>query len=393
MWQTEALKKPCVALATSWVFPHVGGVSSHMTLLANQLGIKLPQVISSAHIDAYSSTASTRLQSALKRNLRKLLGAETISLRASQLIPIFDSVECDIVHCHDVMATWAAIRAKEAGRKKYKIVSTLHGPVSNVMVEEGFSPDAPDVVKVRRCEQECWPKCDALIAVDTMQADIAVGQGADRSRIGIIPNAVDLEQIDALSRSLPLEKGAGERWIMVPRRMAPKNGVEFAIRALTHLRNKPRLLIAGTGPQREYLEQLVGDLNLKEHVVFLGGLGHSLLIPLMAASDLVVVPSIPIHGIEEATSLSAIEAMALKKPVIASNIGGLKELITSGTDGLLVPPKELVALAEAFAAVLDDPALSRKLGEEARKTVDKKFSVALWFDRHLSVYEKALAGS
>jgi glycosyltransferase involved in cell wall biosynthesis len=381
-----------VMLATSWVFPHLGGVSSHLSLLARQLGIAEKEVVSASHFIASEAKSWKRIANGLRKMSLKALKKETISLHARQLARLLAGARCEIVHCHDVMAAWAAVQARESSRSNFKIVATLHGPVSNVMVEEGHDPDSPDVAMVRRCERETWRQCDALIAVDTLQAEIAVEQGADRSKIALIRNAVDVAQIDQLAGSLPLAKDTDEKWILVPRRLAAKNGIEFAIRALGALPLKARLLIAGTGHEKENLERLVDQLGLRQQVVFLGGLSHAVLIPLMALSDLVVVPSVPIHGIVEATSLSAIEAMALARPVVASDIGGLKELITSGSNGMLVPPGDPAELAEVFSRLLMAPEDAKALGKQARKTVLEHFSVDLWFDRHLAVYQELSAG-
>ena len=380
-----------VMLATSWVFPHVGGVSSHLSLLAKQLGIVDKRVVSASHFQAPDLHPWLRLTTGLRKVASKALKKETISLHALKLAQLLSGAQCDIVHCHDVMATWAAVTARESSGRKFKIVTTLHGPVSDVMVEEGHAPDSPDVAMVRKCERETWQRCDALIAVDTLQAEIAVRQGADRSKVVVIPNAVDMTQIESLARSLPLSKDPAEKWILVPRRLAPKNGVEFAVRALSCMLTRAKLLIAGTGNEQENLERLVEQLGLQTQVVFLGGLAHSVLIPLMALSDVVVVPSIPIHGIEEATSLSAIEAMALGKPVVASNIGGLKELITSGADGILVPPGNPGELARILSRLLADKEGACALGKEAKKTVHQYFNVDLWFNRHLAVYAGILS--
>ncbi|MCM0081373.1 glycosyltransferase family 4 protein [Geomonas sp. Red32] len=386
----DTIRPPRVKLATSWVYPHVGGVSSHMSLLARQLGLADHEVISANHATAGKSAPLTRVRNGLRRLAAKSFNLETISLHARGLMPAFASLECDIVHCHDVMAAWAALKAREASGRSFKVIATLHGPISNVMVEEGHAPDSPDVCMVRRCELETWRRCDALIAVDTLQGEIAVEQGADPAQITTIPNAVDVEEVNRLATTLPLAKKEGECWILVPRRMAPKNGIEMAIRALPLMKKAPRLVIAGNGPERDNLEQLAHQLGVAAQVVFLGGLSHTVLMPLMGLCDMVTVPSIPIHGIEEATSISAIEGMALSRPVVATAIGGLRELILSEENGILVPPKDPGALAEAYDRVLADPELGRRLGAAAKQTVIERFSVDLWFGRHLTVYSNTV---
>jgi glycosyltransferase involved in cell wall biosynthesis len=375
-----------ILLVTSWVFPHLGGVSSHLSLLASKLSIQESDVISYKHICAEPNLFLTRIVRAAKRFSKQLMKKETVSFYSKILSTVIAEQECSIVHCHDAMATWAALRARNKYHKKYKIISTVHGPVSRHMIEEGYLPDSADVKKVNECEQEAWKGSDEIICVDEGQAEIIKSQGADPNKITIIENAVDVDKILKMANAIPITRKDEREWVLVPRRLSPKNGIEYIIRAMTFITKKPRLLLAGNGLDRERLEALVISLGLKNDVLFLGGLDHSVLLPIMSASDVIVIPSVPVHGIEEATSIAAIEAMALGKIVIASNIGGLKMLIRNQVNGILVPPADPSCLAEKICMVLADKNKSQIIGNSARKTVLEKFSVALWFDKHMEIY-------
>jgi len=90
----------------------------------------------------------------------------------------------------------------------------------------------------------------------------------------------------------------------------------------------------------------------------------------------------------EATSIAAIEAMALGKPVVASDIGGLKELISNDENGMLINPGEPKGIAQSIVSLIRHPDFRISLGEQAKRTVEARFSVNNWFDRHLSLYEQ-----
>jgi glycosyltransferase involved in cell wall biosynthesis len=379
-----------ILLATSWVYPHIGGVSSHIKLLAQMLDLKEASVLNHQQIISHNSGRCRSLVNRLQRKLRKKLRIETISLHAKQMANIIMEKDFEIIHCHDAMATWAAIRARDQSGRKFKIVTTVHGPVSRHMVEEGQLFDSVEVRKVAMCEQEAWKRCDAIIAVDTTQAKICTQQGAPLEKIIIIPNAVDLSKIDVLAGSIPIKKGDNRLWVLVPRRLSPKNGIEYAIRAMAILKVHPRLFLAGDGLDMSRLERLCSDLNLSNDVFFLGGLKHEVLLPLMHAVDVVLIPSVPIHGIEEATSIAAIEAMALRRPVIASEIGGLKELLVNDENGILVPPGDPSAIAKSLNGLLSDTDFASSLGKAARKTVEEKFSSKIWYQKHVYVYDELL---
>jgi glycosyltransferase involved in cell wall biosynthesis len=270
------------------------------------------------------------------------------------------------------------------------VVSTVHGPYSSHMIEEGFLPSSPDVVKVARCEREAWCGSDAIVAVDEGQARIVVEQGAEPRKVSVIPNAVDVKALGKLAAAVPISHSSARPWVLVPRRLSPKNGVEVAVRALAQMAQRPVLLLAGSGPERERLEKLAAQLHLEGEVVFLGALDRGMMIPMMAAADIVAVPSVPAFGIEEATSLAALEAMALRKPVVASALGGLCHLITDGANGVLIPPGDPRALASALARLMNDGGLRTQLGREARRVVEAKFSADSWKEEHLSIYRSVL---
>jgi glycosyltransferase involved in cell wall biosynthesis len=325
---------------------------------------------------------------AIERKIRKFLRKEMISLYAENLRSIILSKEFKIVHCHDVMATWAGVKARNQSNRDFRIVSTVHGPVSRHMVEEGLPVDSVDVKKVIECEKEAWDACDAIIAVDKNQAEMVRLNGAHPEKITVIPNAVDLGRIKKMAYALPFCNNTGRPWILVPRRLTPKNGVEFVIRAMSYLAPRPLLLLAGDGLEKRRLEELITELGLDHDVIFLGGLQHTILLPLMLASKIVVIPSIPIHGIEEATSIAAIEAMALGKVVIASEVGGLKELLVDRLNGILVPPGNARELAASITDVLRNNELSVTIRNNAMETAKEKFSADIWFQKHLQVYDK-----
>lgn len=376
-------------LVTSWEFPHVGGVSSHISLLANKLEIPIAEVINFKHIT--NEMASSLLKKTLVHSskiISRTFRLQTITNYSNALQKIIQTKEFEIIHCHDAMAAWAAIKARKEFKRNYKIIVTVHGPTSRHMIEEGQHPRSPDVLKVQQCEKETWHSCDAIIAVDKTQAEIVVEQGAAQEKISIIPNAVDIFHIKGIAQALPVMRKIDREWLFVPRRLTPKNGIEYAIRAMPLLKKKPLLLIAGSGIEKEKLEQLVNSLDLQDDVRFLGALHHEIMLPLMSASDIVLIPSVPIHGIVEATSIAAIEAMALGKPVVASGIGGLNELIEDNKSGLLIPPSNPEKLAAAIELLLNSQELRSKIQEGAQQAVREKFSAGIWFKKHLEIYKK-----
>ena len=163
-------------------------------------------------------------------------------------------------------------------------------------------------------------------------------------------------------------------------RLEPQKGLDTAVRALPEIRARhPRaeLVVLGEGAQRSELEQLATSLQVPVHL-----LGR---VPDVAAwlrrADLLVHPAR-----WEGFGLALLEAMLASKPVVATNVSSIPEIVADGETGLLVPPDDAPALAAAVIRVLDEPG---NYGEEGRARAESEFSVARMTDRTLALYERA----
>ncbi len=149
--------------------------------------------------------------------------------------------------------------------------------------------------------------------------------------------------------------------LLCPRRLVKKNGVIYPSLALAAMgpadRDRFLLLHAGEGGEREEIERIVRENHLEKNVRLLGGQGPDAILELYRLADIVLVPSVHSENVEEATSLSALEAMASGRPLIAGDVGGLAEMVVDGETGLLVP-----ADAEALAAAILRLAAAPELG-------------------------------
>ncbi|BDG60369.1 hypothetical protein caldi_14590 [Caldinitratiruptor microaerophilus] len=168
-----------------------------------------------------------------------------------------------------------------------------------------------------------------------------------------IPNGTDVEAFtrkvskDAAKRALGLDRA--HRVVLAPRRLEPKNGIEFLIRAIPLIQTSPKPLfcIVGTGSELQRLQQLASSLGVSEHIIFMGSRSRESMPLVYAAADVVTIPSLI-----EATSVAAIEALAAGAPIVASDIGGLRDLLAGESAALLVPPANAGALAAAIDTVL-----------------------------------------
>jgi glycosyltransferase involved in cell wall biosynthesis len=208
------------------------------------------------------------------------------------------------------------------------------------------------------------PRVDRVIQVSERQAAPLVRLGYRRERIVTVPNGVfdtdagrDANRA-ALRGSLGL--GDGDFAVLCVANLRPEKGgaafVEAVARARSEGAERLRGLIAGDGPERERLERFARDSG---GVRLLGSRGD---VPdLMAACDAVVLLSEA-----EALPMSILEAMALARPVVTSDVGGAGEAVSDGETGIVVPPGDPAAAAAALATLAADPARAREMGEAGR---------------------------
>lgn len=180
----------------------------------------------------------------------------------------------------------------------------------------------------------------------------------------------------------------GEALILFVGRLIPWKGVQYILQALGTLHNT-RLIIVGDGTYRSGLERLAHLLQVEDRVLFLGSVPRTELPHLYANVDLVVGASFA----NETFGIALVEAQACGVPVVASHFGGFPEIVLPGETGLLVPPQNPAALADAVRALLHDPVLRARMGQRGRAWVTAQFSWASVTDRVLAAYDQVLRSS
>jgi glycosyltransferase involved in cell wall biosynthesis len=277
-----------------------------------------------------------------------------------ELVRLFRRVRPDIVHLNSskvgALGRLAAVAAGVRVR-----VFTVHG--------WSFSPHRGAAAQGYRLLERAlsplaWTVC--VSRGDYAKAPWLNGQAV------VIPNAVDVARM-ARSRL----EGSPPTIVSVGRLVLPKSFWHLAA-ALRQLEpGSFRALVVGQGPQESYLRGIEG-------VELLGDRDD---VPdLLGRSDVFVLSTL-----SEGMPISILEAMAAGLPVVASEVGGIPEIVVDGETGLLVPPGDADALAGALRRLLDDPELRRRLGAAGRARVEEHFDVARSRRAHLALYERLLA--
>jgi len=285
----------------------------------------------------------------------------------------------DVIHNHmfraETVGTRAAMALAEIGHRRPYVVSTVHS--SRVRSEED-----------RDLLRQLTPHMDQVIAVSRMIEAKLENEGRTAAPVRLIYNGVDLSRYDHTEPccTLPEEYGMepGSQIVGVVARLEPEKGHATLIEAWPQvLRAVPDayLLIVGEGSRREALEAQARDMRVAHRVVFTGRRDD---VPsVTAALDVAVLPSY-----REAQGLSILEAMALSRPVVASNVGGIPEMIEDGVTGLLVPPHDADGLARSISRLLLDHPLADTLARAGHDLVHDRFCVELMVSEIQAIYDE-----
>jgi glycosyltransferase involved in cell wall biosynthesis len=187
----------------------------------------------------------------------------------------------------------------------------------------------------------------------------------------------------AVRETVRRENGGTARFIILAvANLIPEKGLDVAIRALAQTPSDTVLWIVGQGAALESLQKLTADLGVRDRVRFFGQ--QAQVQPFMQAADCLVCPSLW----AEAAGLVNLEALSTALPVLASRIGGIPEYVDDRRTGLLFPPGDHAALASLIRTLHNDPDECRRLGQRARETAGRRFSIAANLTYYLELYRK-----
>jgi glycosyltransferase involved in cell wall biosynthesis len=288
-------------------------------------------------------------------------------------------IRADVIHNHmyraEIVGTKAAIALASAGHRRPWVLSTVHS--SRIRPTE-------DQEELRKLT----PEMDRLIVVSRAIDRKVTEEGRVGARRVLIYNGVDLERYDHQEPCCTLREEygmePGSPIVGVVGRLELEKGHPTLLEAWPHvLRQLPDayLVVVGEGSRQAALHEIAREQGIEHHVIFTGRRDD---IPAVtAAFDVAVLPSY-----REAQGLTILEAMALSRPVVASNVGGIPEMIEDGVTGLLVPPHDPVALAGAIVRVLRDHPLADMLGRAGHDLVHDRFCVQLMVNAVQELYDE-----
>jgi glycosyltransferase involved in cell wall biosynthesis len=291
------------------------------------------------------------------------------------------SFGAQVVHAHWAIPTGPAAVSAARGLRAPCVI-TMHGGDVYVNPEQGY--DFPTRWYVRPILRRTLNQASALTAITDDCRMHALRAGAPPERVEIILNGADLRRFSPLPESerQSLRQKFGGRMIFACRQLFPRKGIRFLIQAAARLKPRYRdlkLVLAGDGFERPELERLATELGIRDDTTFLGWVANAELPTYYRAAAVSVIPSL-----EEGFGIPAAEAMGCEVPVVASDAGGLPEVVEDGVTGKVVPRGDVDALTRAIESLLEDEGLRVRMGKAGRERALRLFD----WDRSAEQFER-----
>ncbi len=327
------------------------------------------QLAREAGIRAYSIPMRHKLDFGIVTKLRDNIAREKI----------------DIVHTHGVRANLVGrLAARMAGVET--VVTTVHS-----LLAQDY-PDLFSRLANMIIEKASRGLTTHFIAVSGGLQKALVQQGIPEHKITVIYNGLNpglFQKGDGCTGKWREAAGfsPGTPLVAIVGRLHPVKGHRYFLRAAAEIlkeRTDVHFLVVGSGPERDRLEDYTRKLGISDHVTFTGFVSD--VSDLMPDLNLLIVPSL-----WEGFGLTALEAMAVGVPVVATSVGGLPEIVDHGTTGLLVPPADEAGLTRGIIWMLDHPQEAVEMAAAAKAVVEEKFTASVMARRTEELYRRLRA--
>ena len=284
--------------------------------------------------------------------------------------PSFSKIvkEYDILHFHDEVDLTFPLTSHFIDRPKIFHCHTLW---------ETFNFYRKNVF----CRKIFLGSSDVYLAVSKSVEKLARELGA--KNVKVLPNGVDTDKF-------AFSQDREDNLILFVGRFERSKGIHILIDALNFLETSTNLIIIGPNSNDEYSKEILWRIERenrkgKHNVAYLGSFCLNDLVKYYQKSSVFVCPSL-----SEAFGIVNLEAMSCGTPVIASNVGGIRDIVENGKNGILVPPNDPIKLAEAIEYLLNNKDIRIKLGKEGRKKVEREFSWNVIVKRLYRIYEEMI---
>jgi glycosyltransferase involved in cell wall biosynthesis len=375
------MKNKLSVMMLSWEYPPrvIGGISPHIYFLSKHLaqqdvkvyvvtcdfpGAPAHEVIDGVEvyrIDSYKNPAPDFATWVYLMNMNMQKETAVVAREIGD--------EIDVFHAHDWLVANAGIGLKHIFRKP--LLVTMHS------TEMGRRDGLHTITERMIHETEAWLTYEAWKVVccsDYMISHVKYAFGLPNDKLVMVPNGVNTQNYDSITEDLQTFRSKfalpEEKIVLFVGRLVYEKGVHVLINSVPKILSKAnaKFIIVGSGYMKEQLLNIVRSMGLEHKVLFEGFMDEATLLRLQMCADVSVVPSL-----FEPFGIVALEAMAAKSPVVASDTGGLSEIIEHDVTGVKVYPNNPDSLAWGITKVLLNDSYSRNLRENAYRRVLERY--------------------
>lgn len=319
-----------------------------------------PRVFSPEGDLSVSGSDLTVSDAQASKELRRLAIARAVAAKtlARHAAAPFDAV-------YERYSLWSTAGLEVSRTLRLPFVLEVNAPLRQ---EQKAYRSLADSAMATRIEREMFAGADAIIAVSEGVAAYVRANGASASRVHVVPNGVDLERFDPSRGRADIAGFAGRPIIGFTGSLKPWHGIDTlleAYRMLVEEGSDARLLMVGEGPMRAWIEGFAAGTRLAGRINLTGWVDHADVPALLQTMSVAVAPY-PALDEFYFSPLKLFEYMAAGRPIVASGIGQIDEVIEDGVTGLLVAPGDVEALASAVRTLLKDHDMADRLGRAGR---------------------------
>lgn len=298
-----------------------------------------------------------------------------------------------LVHCHCSELPWTfVVGPTVAAILRLPLVLTVHCSAIETVQPDGWF-EWVYFRLARVAERWALGRATTVVTLSERLRRAYVEAGLRRAEdTFVVPDGVDVGTLLAAARaSEDRVRSRAKREpevVLYCGRIAPEKGWRQFLQAAAILAADPCIsfIVAGDGNERRALRSMVRELGLDDRVALAGFVHHDRVAGLIARASVVVIPSI-----HEELGGTVLEAMALERPVVASRVGGIPEVVGDGITGMLVEPGDAEAIARSVRALLDDPELATRIATAGGAAVRERFDMLTLAHRMEEIYQHALA--
>jgi glycosyltransferase involved in cell wall biosynthesis len=338
-----------------------GSHSSILGVFSNSTSpnLKLHEVATAQGVESYLISCIGQLDRTVPSSIRELA----------------NRTDADVVHAHGYKADiycYFALRGSSL-----PLVSTCHTWYDNDLTVSLYG----------KADRFILRSYAAVVAVSEEVKQRLLKAGVRAEKIHIVRNGIDLRPFDNAAPSLHDVSSQDHTPIVgLIGRLATEKGVDIFIRAAARVLTElpaTKFVVVGEGPDREQLESLIDELQIRKNVFMLGRRDD--MPGVYASLDIMVSASR-----REGLPMAILEGMASSRPVVATAVGAVPNVIVDGRTGLLVPPENVDALASKIVALLNNRTQRDYLGATAKKLIEQEYSAERMTEDYLHVYDQAI---